>query len=152
MQARALELKAQGRSADETATTVQKELQAPAPGVAARQRPGGRGPRRVRGSAVGRWYVAFQLQGRGLMSHRTRAAIQAGTVVLALAGSLLAQQAPVGYDDTPMQPNGKWRVHDGKRPQPRMVTPGPARMTPAPAPQDATVLIWRERATSARGR
>ena len=30
-----------------------------------------------------------------------------------------AQQAPIGYDDTPMQPNGKWRVHDGTRPYPR---------------------------------
>ena len=24
---------------------------------------------------------------------------------------------PVGYDDTPFLPGGKWRVHDGKRPQ-----------------------------------
>jgi len=31
---------------------------------------------------------------------------------------------PVGYDDTPMLPNSKWRVHDGKRPQPRIVSPG----------------------------
>ena len=34
------------------------------------------------------------------------------------------QQAPVGYDDTPMQPNGRWHIHDGKRPQPKVVTPG----------------------------
>ena len=31
---------------------------------------------------------------------------------------VIAQQAPIGYDDTPMQPNGKWRVHDGTRPYP----------------------------------
>ena len=61
---------------------------------------------------------------------------------VALTGTLVAQQAPVGYDDTPMQPNGKWRVHDGKRPQPRLVKPGDSvNMSPAAAPQDATVLI-----------
>lgn len=47
--------------------------------------------------------------------------------------------APVGYDDTPMQPNGRWHIHDAKRPQPPTVTPGA--MTPAPAPKDATVLL-----------
>jgi len=63
-------------------------------------------------------------------------------VLLVLSGTMLAQQAPVGYDDTPMQPNGKWRVHDGKRPQPRMVTPGDGvNASPIGAPQDATVLI-----------
>jgi hypothetical protein len=63
-------------------------------------------------------------------------------VLFALGGTILAQQAPVGYDDTPMQPNGKWRVHDGKRPQPRVVTPGDSvNATPVGAPQDATVLV-----------
>ena len=47
--------------------------------------------------------------------------------------------APTGYDDTPMQPNGRWRIHDGKRPQPKIVTPGA--MSPAPPPQDAIVLV-----------
>src|SRR6476659_4909652 len=62
--------------------------------------------------------------------------------LVAISGTMLAQQAPVGYDDTPMQPNGKWRVHDGKRPQPRMVTPGDGvAATPVNAPQDATVLL-----------
>ena len=55
------------------------------------------------------------------------------------AGILSGQQAPVGYDDTPMQPNGRWRIHDGTRPQPAIVTPGP--MVSAPAPQDAIVLL-----------
>ena len=45
-------------------------------------------------------------------------------IVIMLTASILSQQAPVGYDDTPMQPNGKWRVHDGTRPQPPIVTPG----------------------------
>ncbi len=54
---------------------------------------------------------------------------------------LFSQQAPVGYDDTPMQPNGKWRVHDGRRPQPSVVTPGVTNERPAPAPSDAVVLL-----------
>jgi hypothetical protein len=49
--------------------------------------------------------------------------------------------APVGYDDTPMQPDGKWRIHDGHRPQPKIVTPSIANNTPAPPPGDAIVLV-----------
>ena len=54
-----------------------------------------------------------------------------------------AQQAPAptGYDDTPMQPNGKWHIHDGKRPQPAIVTPGPVSNAPMPPPSDAVVLL-----------
>jgi hypothetical protein len=34
-------------------------------------------------------------------------------VAAAVSAALLqGQQAPIGYDDTPMQPDGKWRVHD----------------------------------------
>ena len=29
-----------------------------------------------------------------------------------------------GFQDTPMQPDGKWHVHDPARPQPPIVTPG----------------------------
>jgi len=65
-----------------------------------------------------------------------------GGIVFVLAGTLIGQQAPVGYDDTPMQPSGRWRIHDGARPQPRVVKPGdPGPMRPAPAPQDAIVLV-----------
>jgi hypothetical protein len=55
----------------------------------------------------------------------------------------LAAQPPgqIGYDDTPMQPNGRWHIHDGKRPQPRIVTPAVTNAEPVPAPPDATVLI-----------
>jgi len=59
--------------------------------------------------------------------------------LVASASIVSSQQAPTGYDDTPMQPNGRWHIHDGKRPQPPIVTPGP--LTPAPPPQDATVLV-----------
>ena len=65
--------------------------------------------------------------------------IAIGGVALGRESCAAAQQAPTGYDDTPMQPNGRWHIHDGKRPQPPIVTPGA--MTPAPAPQDATVLV-----------
>ncbi|MBI5833495.1 MAG: DUF1080 domain-containing protein [Armatimonadetes bacterium] len=45
----------------------------------------------------------------------------------------------LGYDDTPFYPGSKWRVHDGTRPQPPVVTPGPA-VSVAP-PSDAVVLF-----------
>jgi hypothetical protein len=60
------------------------------------------------------------------------------------AGVIVTSAQPpgqLGYDDTPMQPNGKWHIHDGKRPQPPVVTPAARNSEPAPAPPDATVLI-----------
>jgi hypothetical protein len=65
----------------------------------------------------------------------------AGLLALIVTASLSAQQAPIGYDDTPMQPNGKWRVHDGRRPHPPIVTPPAAPHSPAGAPSDAIVLV-----------
>ena len=48
----------------------------------------------------------------------------------------------VGYDDTPMLPGGKWRVHDGDRPQPRVVDPGGSTPeAPGRPPSDAVVLF-----------
>src|SRR5262245_37102166 len=47
--------------------------------------------------------------------------------------------APTGYKDTPMQPNGKWHIHDDDRPRPVVVTPGP--FVGLPAPADAIVLL-----------
>jgi hypothetical protein len=61
-------------------------------------------------------------------------------VALVFGTAVSAQQAPIGYDDTPMQPNGKWRVHDGKRPYPAIVTTSGGER-PAPAPSDATILV-----------
>lgn len=58
------------------------------------------------------------------------------------AALVFAQGQPprkVGYTDTPMLPGGKWHVHDGNRPQPKVVTPPPYQ--PAPAPADAIVLF-----------
>jgi hypothetical protein len=68
---------------------------------------------------------------------RLRAAGTAA-ILIAAAVSVSTQQPKIGYDDTPMQPNGKWHIHDGARPQPKMVTPGAG---PGGAPADATVLL-----------
>jgi hypothetical protein len=71
-----------------------------------------------------------------------------GIVVLGLvlAGITLAapqQKKPPGYDDTPMLPDGKWRVHDSKRPYPPIVHPGTFSSQDAPGkpPSDAVVLF-----------
>ena len=59
-----------------------------------------------------------------------------GLAVCVLSATVMAAQqppatttqqppAPTGYQDTPMQPNGKWHIHDGTRPQPTVVKPGP---------------------------
>ena len=79
-------------------------------------------------------------------------------VACILAGAVMSAQqppppqpppapAPTGYQDTPMQPNGKWHIHDGTRPQPRVVTPGPlAALAP---PSDAIVLLAAGRISAA---
>ena len=73
------------------------------------------------------------------MTRTLIAAVAAGLLCLTVGTRTLPGQAPVlGYDDTPMQPNGRWRVHDPHRPHPRSVTPGRA---PDDAPSDATVLL-----------
>ncbi len=51
-----------------------------------------------------------------------------------------ARTSAVGYDDTPMLPGQKWRVHDIARPRPPVVTPGEQRL-PVPPPSDALVLF-----------
>lgn len=59
---------------------------------------------------------------------------------LSSAVSVLAQDAqkPLGYQDTPLIPGTKWHVHDGLRPQPKVITPG---QNPGDAPSDAVVLF-----------
>ena len=49
----------------------------------------------------------------------------------------------VGYSDTPIIPGSCWHVHDGDRPQPRVVTPGSfsTQETPGEPPSDAIVLF-----------
>jgi len=48
------------------------------------------------------------------------------------------RSSPLGYEDTPMLPGQPWRVHDLKRPQPPLVTPG---ARPGDPPSDAVVLF-----------
>ncbi len=64
----------------------------------------------------------------------------AGNPELSLRVSQARPAPPIGYDDTPVLPGSKWRVHDIKRPHPRAITPGPAPQ-PAPIPSDAIILF-----------
>ena len=66
-----------------------------------------------------------------------------GATALALTYSAGAHAAELGYTDTPKLPDGKWTVHDSRRPQPRVVTPGTAstQEKPGKAPSDAIVLF-----------
>ena len=73
-------------------------------------------------------------------------------VALSLNVAVFAQQAPIGYDDTPMQPNNKWRVHDGTRPYPPLVTPAPPGGGPARAIRLMRSCSSARAATSVRGR
>ena len=49
----------------------------------------------------------------------------------------MADVTGLGYNDTPIIPDSTWHVHDGDRPQPRIVTPG----TCGTPPSDAIVLF-----------
>ena len=58
-----------------------------------------------------------------------------------------------GFQDTPMEPDGKWHVHDPARPQPPVVTTGTFSQQATP-PGDAIVLFdgkdmsqWRDKKT-----
>jgi len=70
---------------------------------------------------------------------RARAGFMAVVAVAVSAAVVRGQQASIGYDDTPMQPDGKWRVHDSRRPRPVVVSPGP--LTSVAPPSDALVLL-----------
>ncbi len=63
------------------------------------------------------------------------AAATAFTIAAALAQTV---DRTLGYDDTPMLPGLPYRVHDIKRPHPRVVAPG---AHPGGAPSDALVLF-----------
>ena len=68
------------------------------------------------------------------MHRRNRIALVAG---LALAAPGAAQDRP-GFTDTPVLPDGKWRVHDATRPAPVVVMPA---AQPGGAPADAIILF-----------
>ena len=76
---------------------------------------------------------------------------------LALMGLFIPLTLPaqnLGYNDTPRIPGSKWRVHDGDRPQPILVTPGTAstQERAGTAPSDAIVLFAGEDLGSWTGR
>ena len=99
--------------------------------------------------------LAFYTLGMYILSRQRCLAAAAFAALSATTGAVCAQQTPakdatvsvkiappVGYDDTPYLPGGKWRVHDSKRPQPTVVTPPlGSQGTPATPPADATVLF-----------
>jgi hypothetical protein len=67
--------------------------------------------------------------------------IQIGFICLVAAAAASLGQQDLGYTDTPVIPGSQWHVHDGARPQPRVVTPGATFSLLAPAPSDARVLF-----------
>ncbi len=79
------------------------------------------------------------------MTRRPKTLLAAAAVAAALTSSLVTGQdrPKLGYKDTPMLPGGKWHVHDGDRPMPKVVRPGTAstRDAPGTAPSDAVVLF-----------
>src|SRR5438477_559398 len=73
-----------------------------------------------------------------------------GAVVLLAGGAAIgaklspqARKDVLGYQDTPIQTSSKWHVHDGFRPQPKVIDPGTASTndTPGQPPSDAIVLF-----------
>ncbi len=83
-----------------------------------------------------------------------RSEITAALSIIVLVGASLAvfrlearspgqHKAPIGYQDTPMLPGGKWHVHDGNRPHPPIITPGTfsTEEKPGKPPSDAVVLF-----------
>ena len=62
--------------------------------------------------------------------------------IAALGLAAWAQQN-LGYSDTPFLPGEKWRVHDGTRPQPKVIDPGSPSTADNPGrpPSDAVVLF-----------
>ena len=73
-----------------------------------------------------------------MKKHRTTIVLAEASAVLALGCLLFAfQDGKLGYSDTPMIPGTSWHVHDGERPQPRIVEPGRS----SAAPSDAIVLF-----------
>ncbi|HEX2443307.1 MAG TPA: DUF1080 domain-containing protein [Vicinamibacterales bacterium] len=96
------------------------------------------------------------------MKHTPNHTLKLAAAMLALAaitltGAAMGQvpKGQLGYDDTPMLPGSKWRVHDGTRPQPPVI--GTAD-TPGAPPSDARVLfagsdlsLWRNSRGDAAG-
>ena len=48
----------------------------------------------------------------------------------------------LGYQDTPIIPGSTWHVHDGERPQPRIVTPGDSSTRPPVIPPSDAIILF----------
>ncbi len=68
--------------------------------------------------------------------------ISAGLTLSVFAADA-AKPKKEGYTDTPMEPDGKWHVHDPNRPNPPIITPGECSTQDkaGTAPSDAVVLF-----------
>ncbi len=93
-------------------------------------------PRRFNGRVA----PAALLFGVGLAAIATVAALPANGQALKPKGH---DGSVTGYDDTPVLPGQKWRVHDSQRPHPRAITPGTesSQERPGRPPSDAIVLF-----------
>jgi hypothetical protein len=70
------------------------------------------------------------------------AAMYATLFLLGVTGRTMAQQPSLGVDGTPLQPDGRWHIHDGSRPQPKVVTRRRSNdASLSAAPSDAIVLV-----------
>jgi Domain of Unknown Function (DUF1080) len=92
-----------------------------------------------------------------LMKLRHRVLLFSG-LALGAASTFRLLAAGLGYQDTPIIPGTQWHVHDGERPQPKIVTPGEpsTQEKPGVPPSDAVVLFdgrdfshWRKEDGSA---
>lgn len=75
--------------------------------------------------------------------HFALGGIVLGLLVAAAGVQAEEEKYPTGYTDAPYLPNSPWRVHDDKRPRPRVVAPGTAGSDERPGkpPADATILF-----------
>lgn len=66
----------------------------------------------------------------------------------------MSERKKLGYDDTPMIPGSRFRVHDDARPQPRVVVPGTESTQNAAGarPSDAVVLFDGQDGSGWRGK
>ncbi len=67
----------------------------------------------------------------------------ATTAAALIPSGFAADGKALGYQDTPIIPGTKWHVHDGERPQPKVITPGtfPTQEKAGTPPSDAIVLF-----------
>jgi hypothetical protein len=75
--------------------------------------------------------------------HQIRLLTGAALIAALSISTATAEDKHLGYEDTPIIPGTNWHVHDGLRPQPKVVTPGTNSTadTVGKPPSDAVVLF-----------